>query len=477
MSKKMSKIREINEKLQKGEASAQDLFLDAKKKAKELDGKFNILVSSTFEQAQKAVESLKKEDFEKFLLAGIPTVIKDNFNWKGTTTTASSTMLKNYRSPYTATVIKRMEEAKAVIIGKANMDAFAHGSSTATSDFFVTKNPVNPEYYPGGSSGGSAAAVACGLVPYSLGSETAGSIKQPASWCGICGVAPTYGRLSRYGLMAMGSSLDRPGPLATTVEDCAILIDALSGNDPLDATSADRGKTNFAKNLDFSIKGLKIGLPRQYWDNRIDKEVLNEVKQAVEELEKRGAKIFEIDLMDPKYSIAVYTIICRSEISSNLARLDGLRYGYFSQEKAENILDQISANRGAGFGNEAKQRTMTGTYALSAGYYEAYYKKAQYVRNLIHKDLKQAFGKVDLIVSPTSPVTALKIGDPKVDDPLFGELSDVLVEASALGGNPSMNVPVGKDSAGLPVGMQIIGRHWEEQAVLNLGFAYEKISA
>lgn len=473
----MSKIREINEKLRKGKVSPQELFDEAKKKAESLDKKLKFFVSTTFEKAQEALDSLEKDDFERHLLAGIPTAIKDNFNWQGTITTASSKMLEDYESPYTATVVKRMEKEKAIIIGKTNMDAFAHGSSTATSDFFVTRNPVNPDYYPGGSSGGGAAVVASGLVPYSLGSETAGSIKQPASWCGICGVAPTYGRLSRYGLIAMGSSLDRPGPLATTVEDCAILIDALSGKDPLDATSSDKGKTKFADNLSSDLKGLKIGLPKQYWDSRIDKEVLEKVKEAVQKMESGGAEILEIDLMDPKYSIAVYTIICRSEISSNLARLDGLRFGYFSEEKAKSVLDQMAANRGGGLGNEAKQRTMTGTYSLSAGYYDAYYKKAQYVRNLIRADLDEALEKVDVIIAPTSPTVALKIGDPKVNDPLFGELSDVLVEASAMSGNPSMNVPVGKDSKGLPIGMQIIGKHWGEQTVLDAGFAYEKISS
>ena len=285
----MSKIKELNKKLKEKKIFSEELLMEAKKKVEELDDKLKIFVSKTFDEAEEMVGETKGEDFENHLLAGIPTVIKDNFNWEGTITTASSNMLKKYKSPYTATVVEKMLGEKAVIVGKSNMDAFAHGSSTATSDFFTTRNPANPDYYPGGSSGGSAAAVAAGIVTYALGSETAGSIRQPAAWCGVVGVSPTYGRLSRYGLIAMCSSLDRPGPLATTTEDCAILIDAMSGKDSLDATSADKKKTNFAENLDTDIKGLKIGLPTQYWDKRIDKSVLRKCEEAVrEKLEKKG---------------------------------------------------------------------------------------------------------------------------------------------------------------------------------------------
>lgn len=467
----MSKILELNKKLQEGKITAASLLEDARQKVAELDPKLQIFVSQTWEQAAQITESV---DYDKSLLAGIPTVIKDNYNWEGTKTTASSNMLKDYVSPYSATVVQRLVAAGAVIVGKTNMDAFAHGSSTATSDFFVTKNPVNPEYYPGGSSGGSAAAVAAGIVPWALGSETAGSIRQPAAWCGIVGVSPTYGRLSRYGLIAMGSSLDRPGPLATTVADCAIAIDAMSGRDAHDATSADLEPTQLFTNLSDQIRGMKIGLPKAYWDDRINAEILEASHEAVKELEKLGAEIVELDLLDPKYSIAVYTIVCRSEISSNLARLDGVRYGHMSNEVAEDALDYIANNRGEGLGTEAKQRSITGAYTLSAGYYDAYYKKAQQVRTLIKQDLEKALDKVDVIVSPTTPTTALKIGDKQVEDPLFGELSDVLVEASALSGMPSLNIPVGKDHAGMPIGMQFIGKQWDEQTLLNLAYAYER---
>lgn len=471
----MSKIVELNNLLESGRASAKELLSEAIKKAEEADELYNIFVSKTYDKAEGFTD--KQIDYSKSLLAGIPTAVKDNFNWEGTNTTASSNMLKEYESPYSSTIVQRLLDNNASIIGKTNMDAFAHGSSTATSDFFTTLNPFNKDYYPGGSSGGSAAAVAAGIVPYSIGSETAGSIRQPSAWCGLVGLVPTYGRLSRYGLVAMGSSFDRPGPIATTVEDCAIVIDALSGKDSMDATSVDRPKTNIYKNLDKSIKSLRIGLPNQYWDERIDDSVRSKVKDAISLLEKAGAEIVEIDLLDPKYSIAVYTIVCRSEVSSNLARLDGIRYGHISSEIFDDVLTQISNNRGEGFGKEAKQRSMTGAYTLSAGYYDAYYKKAQIVRNLIKQDLEAAFDNVDVIVSPTTPTVALKVGDPMVDNPLFGELSDVLVEASALSGMPSLNIPVGLDEKeNMPVGMQLIGRQWDEQTIANVGYAYQEIT-
>ena len=469
----MSQIRSTNKRLAAGKVKSVELVQEAIVRADQHEA-LGMFVNTTFDRAYELAGSLKTQDFGRSLLAGIPTVLKDNFNWKGTKTTASSNMLKDYESPYSATVTDRLLEGGAPIIGKTNMDAFAHGSSTATSDFGATKNPIDPNYYPGGSSGGSAAAVAAGVVSYAIGSETAGSIKQPAAWCGIVGVAPTYGRLSRYGLIAMGSSLDRPGPMANTVEDCAIVIDVLSGHDPRDATSPELEPTNLAESLSSDIRGLKIGLPKQYWDDRIDQGVREAVKRGVLELEKLGAEIVDIELLDPKISIAVYTIVSRSEISSNLARLDGIRYGHHGDEHAENVLDQIALNRAGGLGNEAKQRSMTGAYTLSAGYYDAYYKKAQQVRNLIKQDLDRALEKVDVIISPTSPTTALKIGDDRVNDPLFGELSDVLVEASALSGMPSISIPaeVGKDN--MPVGMQIIGKQWDEQTILNVGHAYEQ---
>jgi aspartyl-tRNA(Asn)/glutamyl-tRNA(Gln) amidotransferase subunit A len=412
----------------------------------------------------------------KGVLAGIPASIKDNFNWTGTTTTAGSKILENYVSPYNATVTQRLLDAGAALIGKTNLDAFAHGSSTETSDFGVTKNPHNLERVAGGSSGGSAAAVAAGMSVYSIGSETAGSVRGPAAWCGVVGFAPTFGRNSRYGVAAMGSSLDRPGVLANSVEDVALVSEVIAGQDKYDATSIPEPAPKFAKELktiNLKEKKLKLGLPKQFLDDRIDKEVAEAAMQAVKEYEKLGAEIVEIDLMDPKYSIAVYTIVCRSEVSSNLARIDGIRYGYNSDKKAETILDQLALNRGEGFGNEAKQRSMTGAYALSAGYYDAYYKKAQQVRTLIIDDFKKAFEQVDAIVGPTMPTTAPKIGVTQ-GNPLFGELADMLTEPSALAGLPCISIPVGKDSDGLPIGFQIFAPQLQEQLVLDLAYTYEK---
>jgi aspartyl-tRNA(Asn)/glutamyl-tRNA(Gln) amidotransferase subunit A len=406
-------------------------------------------------------------------IAGVTSVLKDNFNWIDTPTTAGSKILENYISPYDATVTKRLLDNGAVFIGKTNMDAFAHGSSTETSDFGVTKNPHDISRVPGGSSGGSAAAVAANACCYSIGSETAGSVRGPASWCGVYGFAPTYGRNSRYGVVAMGSSLDRPGVLANSVIDCALITDIMSGEDKYDATSIQQPPTKFAKNLSNELKkGLRLGVPKQFLDDRIEKEVTKRVEEVIKEFEKVGAKIIEIDLLDPKYTMAVYTVICRSEISSNLSRIDGIRYGYVSKQKANNILDQIAINRYEGFGNEAKQRSMTGAYALSAGYYDAYYKKAQKVRTMVIDDFKKAFEKVDLILGPTMPNTAPKIGVTE-NNPLFGELADVLTEPSALAGLPCISVPIGKDSKGLPIGMQIFGPQLAEQEVLDLAYIYE----
>lgn len=469
-----SKIVELHQQLTAGRISPAELVEQAKQSFDKQESELNSFTSERFEEALAQAKQLTSSDLAKSELAGIPTALKDNYNMVGTKTTASSNMLANYVSPYDATVTAKLKESGALIVGKTNMDAFAHGSSTATSDFGATKNPANTNHYPGGSSGGSAAAVAAGIVPYSIGSETAGSIRQPAAWCGIVGLAPTYGRISRYGVVAMGSSLDRPGPMATTVMDCAIVLDNLAGVDVKDATTVDLVENDFAKSIDTNIRGKKIGLPKQYWDNRINPEILVACKAAITELEKQGAEIVELDLLDPKYAIAVYTIVCRSEVSSNLARLDGVRYGHQSLDKAVDVITQIARNRGSGMGREAKKRIMTGTYTLSAGYYEAYYKKAQQVRKLIQDDLRSALQQVDIIIAPTTPTTALRLDDPMVDDPLFGELSDVLVEASALSGLPAVNLPVGKDSIGLPIGIQMIGDLWQEQKVLNWAAALEE---
>lgn len=480
METKKLTIQQVHQDLKDKKYTALEITQEYLKQIQEKEKGINAFVNLTEEKAlaaAKKVDADLAEGREISLVAGVPAALKDNFNWTGTPTTASSNMLREYVSPYNATVTQRLLDKDAVFLGKANMDAFAHGSSTETSDFGVTKNPYNLDRVSGGSSGGSAAAVAADMSVYAIGSETAGSVRGPAAWCGLYGFAPTYGRISRYGAIAMGSSLDRPGVLANNVEDCAIVTDIISGQDKRDATSIPQASSNYFLNLKPELAGksgkLKLGLPKQFIDERIQPDVAKRVMEVIKELEAKGAEIVEIDLLDPKYSIAVYTIVCRSEVSSNLARIDGIRYGHVSAEKAAGVLDQIALNRWEGFGNEAKQRSMTGAYALSAGYYDAYYKKAQQVRTLIIEDFKKAFDQVDLIIGPTMPTTAPKLGV-TANDPLFGETADMLTEPSALAGLPCISVPVGLDGEGLPIGMQIFGPQFAEQEVLNLAYFYQQ---
>ncbi len=411
------------------------------------------------EQAREADKAIKNnpEVWEKEPLTGVPAAIKDNFCTKGLRTTASSKVLENYTPVYDATVVKLLKKAGAVVLGKTNMDAWAHGSSTETSDFYTTRNPWDTDRTPGGSSGGSAASVAAHQTVFAIGSETAGSIRQPASWCGVTGFKPTYGRVSRYGVIAMGSSLDCPGPLTKTAEDALLVVRALSGRDEKDATTA---KRDFSFSLgSVSLKKLVIGLPRTYFFDGLDEEVEKSVRQAVDRLEKAGAQVEEVDLLDPKYSVAVYTVVQRSEVSSNLARYDGVRYGR----------DRTF------FGDEAKRRVMLGTYALSAGYYDKYYKKAQKVRSLICSDFERVFKEVDLLIAPTTPTPALKLGAAD-KDPMFGEMQDILVEASSLAGLPGISVPCGFTQAGLPVGMQIVGPQWSEGLLLEAAHRYQQLT-
>lgn len=468
-------IKKIRLGLKNKEFSVKELVDYYFKQISAKQPELNVFVSEQQIQAETAAEKIdtQMQNGEKLSeVAGVPSVLKDNFNWEGTITTASSNILKDYISPYNATVTERLLDGGAIFLGKTNMDAFAHGSSTETSDFGVTKNPFDTKRVAGGSSGGSAAAVAADMACYAIGSETAGSVRGPAAWCGIYGFVPTYGRNSRYGVIAMGSSLDRPGVLANSVVDCALVTDVIAGHDPLDATSIPEPKTDYARNLDNSNTKFTIGVPRQFMDERIDPEVRSAVETALKQYEKLGAKLVEIDLLDPKYAIAVYTILCRSEISSNLARIDGIRYGHVSSKQAETVLDQIAYNRYEGFGNEAKQRSMTGAYTLSAGYYDAYYKKAQQVRTFIIEDFSKAFAKVDIIAGPTMPEVAPEIGVTQ-NNPIFGELADILTEPSALAGLPCISVPVGLNSAGLPIGMQFFGPQLKEQLVLNSAYIYE----
>lgn len=422
-----------------------------------VEDKLNAFVT----KAERVLESAKKAD-EAIAsgvdspLLGIPFAIKDNFCTNEIRTTASSKVLEDFIPPYDATVVKKLKDAGVVILGKTNMDAWAHGSSTETSDFGTTKNPWNLNHLPGGSSGGSAAAVSSDETIGSIGSETAGSIRQPASWCGVVGLKPTYGRVSRYGVIAMASSLDCPGPLTKTVEDAAIILNVLAGVDKYDATTSPNAVEDYTKKLTKSIKGLKIGVADEYLLVAED-EIREKVEEALQEYEKLGAEIIKIKLFDPKYAIAVYTILQRAEVSSNLARYDGIRYG-FGRDK---------------FGEEAKRRIMLGTYALSAGYYDAYYSKAQKVRTVIIKDFEKAFKEVDVIIGPTTPSVALPLGSSK-NHPMFGEMADILVEPSTIAGLPGINIPCGFTKAGLPIGMQIIGSQFSESLILNVAFQYEQ---
>jgi aspartyl-tRNA(Asn)/glutamyl-tRNA(Gln) amidotransferase subunit A len=425
---------------------------------KEVDGKVNAFVTVTDEEALKNAKDADKKRASgiDLPLLGIPLSIKDNFSTNGIRTTASSKVLDTYVPPYDATVVAKLKEAGMVLLGKTNMDAWAHGSSTETSDYGSSRNPWNTKHLPGGSSGGAAASMAADETLAAIGSETAGSIRQPASWCGVVGLKPTYGRVSRYGVVAMGSSLDSPGPITKTVEDSALLLQVLAGQDPHDATTSPKDVPDYLANMKNDIRGLKIGISDDYFEG-VAPEVKAEVEAAIQTFEKLGAKVKRIKLFHPKYAIAVYTILQRAEVSSNLARFDGIRYG----------------NDRTYFGEEAKRRIMLGTYTLSAGYYDEYYNKALKVRTLIIDDFAKAFKDVAIILGPTAPTTALPVGATE-NQSMFGELADVLVEPSSIAGLSGINVPVGFDKAGLPIGMQIIGPQFAEEIILNAAYKYEQ---
>ncbi len=419
------------------------------------------------EQAERADKIIStQKDFP--ILCGVPCSIKDNILVEGEQATAASNILKNYIAPYDATVIKRLKENGAVILGKTNLDDSAMGISTENSAFKITKNPHDLARVPGGSSGGSAASVVANEAVYSLGSDTGGSIRLPASFCGVVGLNPTYGAVSRYGLIAMASSLDQIGPIAKNVDDIKTVFKVISGKDPKDATSA-----NYEfKDLDIKLKGLKIGIPKEYFGKGIDPEVEKIIKNAIKKAEEQGAKIIEISLPNTEYAIACYYIIVPSEVSANLSRYDGIKYG-FSDQSGKDLLDVYLKSRGGGFGPEPKRRILIGTYALSSGYYDAYYKKAQQVRELVKEDFVNAFKKVDLIFTPVSPIPAFKIGE-KTNDPLSAYLMDIYTCPIKLAGLPGLSLPAGK-IGNLPVGLQIIGNYFEENKILSVASSLEKM--
>lgn len=406
-------------------------------------------------------------------LAGVPVAIKDNICTKNFPTTCASKILGHYVSPYNATVIKRLKEAGAVIIGKTNMDEFAMGSSNEHSAYGPVKNPVDTERTPGGSSGGSAAAVAADFCAASLGSDTGGSIRLPASFCGIVAIKPTYGRISRYGLVAFASSLDQIGPLAKNVEDTAIILNVISGHDKNDSTSLNVSVPDFTADLNKGVAGLKIGIPAEYFAEGLDEEVKEAVMNAATSLEKEGAELVNINLPHTEYAVPTYYIIAPAEASANLARYDGVRYG-FRDSASKTLSEMYKKTRSEGFGPEVTLRIILGTFVLSSGYYDAYYNKALKVRTLIRNDFMEAFKKVDAVLTPVSPTTAFKIGE-KTDDPLKMYLSDIFTIPCNLAGLPGIALPCGKDRSGLPIGMQLMGKHLDEATILRIANCYEKL--
>lgn len=438
------------------------------KKDKSISAFLTITENLAISQA-KEIDKLISSNKKLPDLAGAPCSIKDNILVKEIKCTAGSKILENYIAPYDATVIKKLKEAGSIILGKTNLDEFGMGASTENSAFKITHNPDDLTRVPGGTSGGSAAAVAASECCYALGSDTGGSIRQPASFCGVVGLKPTYGAVSRYGLMAFASSLDQIGPLTKTVEDARIVFNAISGRDELDSTSEEAPKIG---SLKFDIKNLRIGIPKEYFVKGIDKEVERIVRETIKKIEASGAKIEEISLPHTGYALACYYIIAPSEASANLARYDGIKYG-LSKNKEENLLNVYLKSRGEGFGAEVKRRIILGTYSLSSGYYDAYYLKAQEVRNLIKNDFKKAFEKVDLIFTPVAPTAAFKIGE-KTKDPLSMYLSDIYTVAISLAGLPAISMPCGRIN-GLSVGLQVIGNYFEENKILDTASFIEKL--
>jgi len=461
--------------IKSGNASVKELVKDIFSKIESKDPEINSYICTTKDNAISQAENIDKLiQNEQILppLAGIPIAIKDNICTKGVATTCASEMLKNFIAPYESTASKRLWTSGCICLGKTNLDEFAMGSSTETSVFGVTSNPWDINRVPGGSSGGSAASVAAGLCSAAIGSDTGGSIRQPASFCGVVGLKPTYGRVSRWGLVAFASSLDQIGPITNTVSDAAEILYSISGKDTLDSTCLDKPVPNYLSELNKSIKDLKIGIIKECFEHPgLNKEVKESVLAGVERFQSLGTKIIEIECPRFNDGIATYYVIAPSEASANLARYDGVKYGFRSSD-GSNLLDMTSKSRAEGFGDEVQRRILIGTYALSAGYSDAYYKKAQKVRTLIRKDFDNAFKKVDILLTPTCPTTAFLKGD-FVNDPLSMYLSDLLTVPANLAGLPAISIPCGFDSKGLPIGLQLIGNVLEEDRILNAANIFE----
>lgn len=468
-------IAAIRELIGKGEASAVEVCEAHLERARAVESQVGAYLTLSDETALKAAEQVDRDRRAKRTLgplAGVPIAVKDLLCTKDLPTTAASRILEGFRPPYDATCVSRLRAAGAVITGKTNMDEFAMGSSNENSAYQTTRNPWSLDRVPGGSSGGSAAAVAADEVPGALGSDTGGSIRQPAAMCGAVGMKPTYGRVSRFGLVAFASSLDQVGPLGKSVDDVARLLNVIAGHDPLDSTSSPEPVSDYTEAIHRGAKGLRIGVPREYFLSGLDEEVSGAVRRALETAEGIGARLEEISLPHTEYAIPAYYIICTAEASSNLARYDGVRYGHRA-DGAEDMAALYSGSRSEGFGPEVKRRIMLGTYVLSSGYYDAFYLKAQKVRTLIRRDFDAAFEKVDLIATPTTPTVAFAIGE-KVDDPLAMYLSDVYTVTINLAGLPGISIPCGLTGERLPIGLQIVGRRFDEETVLRLAAALEE---
>jgi aspartyl-tRNA(Asn)/glutamyl-tRNA(Gln) amidotransferase subunit A len=471
-------IDDVRERMRRGDASAADVCRETLARIAEHDSTLHAFLTVSAQEALARADALGRDDsrWRDLPLAGVPVAVKDNICTRGIRTTAASRMLESFVPPYSATVIQRLEAAGAIVVGKTNCDEFAMGSSTENSAFGPTRNPTATDRIPGGSSGGSAVAVAAGLTPFALGSDTGGSIRQPAAHCGIVGLKPTYGRVSRYGLIAFASSLDQIGPLTTTVRDAALVLGVIAGKDPADATSVDEPVPDFTAGLTGDIRGVRIGVPRALAGGAgLDADVFTAFTRAVETLASHGASVHDIDLPHASMAVPVYYVVATAEASSNLARYDGVRYGYRAASAAgrDELRDMYGRTRAAGFGPEVKRRIMLGTYVLSAGYHDAYYRKALQVRTLIRRDYDDAFATVDVVAMPTTPTSAFRIGE-RVDDPLQMYLGDVFTVSANLAGLPAISVPAGLTRDGLPVGVQFTGRPFDEATVLRVADGYER---
>lgn len=466
-------IQQLRYLLDNRDVSVRDVLDDVYARVDEVEDSVKAYITVTREQAYRLAEQAQESitSGRMSLLSGIPIAVKDNMCTKGILTTCASKILYNFIPPYESTVTAKLKEQAYVLVGKTNLDEFAMGSSTENSGFHTSKNPWNLECVPGGSSGGSAAAVAAGECIAAIGSDTGGSIRQPASLCGVVGLKPTYGRVSRYGLVAFASSLDQVGPITRDVSDAAAILTVISGHDHFDSTSVRVDIPDYANALGKEIKGLRIGIPKEFFIEGIDKEVEDAVHNAIKKIESLGATAIEVSLPHTGYATAAYYILATSEASSNLARYDGVKYGF--REPGKDLIDMYMNTRAKGFGPEVKRRIMLGTYALSSGYYEAYYKKAQQVRTLIRSDFDKAFEEADIIVTPTSPSPAFKVGE-KAKDPLQMYLSDIFTISVNLAGVPGISIPCGFAKGNLPIGLQLIGKYFDEETLLKTAYAYEQ---